>query len=1488
MEKISFLAFHFIIVSSSLCAASFTVSSNADSGVNTLRQAIIDLNSSVDLSNTITIVAGLPEIQLASDLPVIQKEVTITTPGNIPQIIDGNTNQFRLFAATAPLTVQNCTLQNGGAIGGNGYNADTDAGGGGGGLGAGGAIYIDRNQSVVLQEVVLANNKAQGGSGGSLIISGGLPKNGGGGGGSSFSSAAKNANTTGNGGGDNPGTGVTGGAGTNSGAGYGGGSGGSGGGAGGIGGGNNAGAAAVATNGGNGGYCAGGGGGGDSTGGSNAGGGGGNGGGNGSAAGINSAGGGGGFGSGGAGATMSSSGGGASAAGGGGGFGGGGGGGGGSSGSGSAGNACGGGGGFGAGGGGGLANTEGSNPGQGGSFGGTGGGGHIGPSGVGGGGAGIGGAIFVGDTASLTLQDNIFFLGNTVQGGAAGTGGTIPGSNGQGYAQDVFLFKGAQLIFNGTDNSSMVFNIQSDQSASVGNLDAGILKQNSGEVALNGSNNYRGNTQINGGILSIASDVLGNPSSSVIFNGGTLEATSSFSSSRTISLTGPGTISVDPSFTLTLSGPISGSGAFTKANTGTLILTGAKTYSGGTTVNAGILQGDTTSLQGNIVDNARVVFNQTGSGTYGGNISGSGNVIKQNSGVVSLTGSNTYTGGTVVNAGTLAVSGSGTLAPAGAITVNAGEFDISGLLAPFLTIGDLNGSGGIVNLGPNALIEGTSNNTSYAGVITGTGSFTKQGAGTLILTGANTYTGGTTVSAGVLQGNATSLQGNILDNASLVFDQASTGTYTGVISGSGTVTKQNTGTLTLTGINTYTGGTTINAGTVAFSGSGTLASTGAITINAGNFDISAITASSQTIGNLSGTGGTVVLGAKTLVEGTSNSTSYAGIITGTGAFTKQGSGTLILTGANNYTGGTTVSSGILQGNTTSLQGNILDNATVVFDQTTTGTYNSVFSGSGNLSKQGAGILSFLNDSSGFAGTSTINAGTFFINGSLGGTCTVSSSGILGGTGTIGNLINNGIVAPGGSIGTLTVNGNYVQGPSGTLEIEIAPSGATDLLQVTGTATLNGILHVIPEPGVYLEGTTYTFLTAATTTGQFSSSFSNLPLNYTINYFPTQVQLFLTTSSLLLPIPNSSLNGNARAIADYLFCASFDFADADLDALADALLSLPINEYSQALNTLTPSPFGALPLMELENNFNIANAFFVSGIGQRSYCYIDMNEPTSIWINPLGFVYSQEGRQEAPGFTAHTYGVVGGVDHLFSDHWSIGLGVGYSHEQLHWKHQVGKARANSAYLGPYLKFDSEYFYLDFLVLGAGNFYDVDRKIVFPGFSREADSDLTTWNLSEILLAGIRLELFNVDNFFFQPEIMLDQLNVFQQDFHEKGAGSIDLSVERKYSSFLRSLVNAKFVKEWAISNVCVVPSVNVGWLRTTPLTGSHYTASFREGTFCAPDFTVKSFHKAIDQLLIGAQLLISCQGDFQFSIGYEGNFGKGTRVNEMNLGMRWRF
>ncbi|WP_210215488.1 autotransporter-associated beta strand repeat-containing protein, partial [Pseudoxanthobacter soli] len=138
---------------------------------------------------------------------------------------------------------------------------------------------------------------------------------------------------------------------------------------------------------------------------------------------------------------------------------------------------------------------------------------------------------------------------------------------------------------------------------------------------------------------------------------------------------------------------------------------------------------------------------------------------------------------------------------------------------------------------PAVNVDGAGTTATISSSISGSDGLEKTGAGTLVLSGANTYTGGTTVTDGTLQlGDATgvgSVVGNIVDNAALVFANPTAQTFAGVVSGSGTVTKQGAGTLTLTANNTYTGTTTISAGTLQIRDGGSTGSVaGAIVNNA--------------------------------------------------------------------------------------------------------------------------------------------------------------------------------------------------------------------------------------------------------------------------------------------------------------------------------------------------------------------------------------------------------------------------------------------------------------------------------------------------------------------------------------------------------------------------------------------------------------------------------------------------------------------------------
>ena len=152
----------------------------------------------------------------------------------------------------------------------------------------------------------------------------------------------------------------------------------------------------------------------------------------------------------------------------------------------------------------------------------------------------------------------------------------------------------------------------------------------------------------------------------------------------------------------------------------------------------------------------------------------------------------------------------GTVTLGVAITAHNLTFNTSGytVTGSTLTLGGISPSVAVVS-GGSAVISSIVAGTSWPSP--------RRGLGTLIFTGTNTYTGGTTISTGTLQigngGTTGSVAGNIVDNSALVFNRSNALTYAGVISGTGSLTQVGAGTTTLTGANTYTGGTTISAGT---------------------------------------------------------------------------------------------------------------------------------------------------------------------------------------------------------------------------------------------------------------------------------------------------------------------------------------------------------------------------------------------------------------------------------------------------------------------------------------------------------------------------------------------------------------------------------------------------------------------------------------------------------------------------------------------------
>ena len=293
--------------------------------------------------------------------------------------------------------------------------------------------------------------------------------------------------------------------------------------------------------------------------------------------------------------------------------------------------------------------------------------------------------------------------------------------------------------------------------------------------------------------------------------------------------TGNTAIRVDPNATATLGVKLVGSGTLAKLDSGTLVLNGNNTYTGGTALNGGTLvvgsnsalgMGVLTAADGTTLDsngsvslvnatvlNGALTIGGSSALTLNGGISGTGSLLKKGPSTLTLNGANTYSGGTGLNAGQLilgnnAALGTGALNVGGAAQLD-GSTDLQLANA--------------INLGGPLTLAG-SHDLALNGVVSGTGSLEKNGNGALLLTGANTYSGGTTLNGGTTTGNTSSLQGAIANNATLTFEQAADGTYTGNLTGAGVLNKTGTGELLLSGNNTFTGNTNVNAGSLLVNG----------------------------------------------------------------------------------------------------------------------------------------------------------------------------------------------------------------------------------------------------------------------------------------------------------------------------------------------------------------------------------------------------------------------------------------------------------------------------------------------------------------------------------------------------------------------------------------------------------------------------------------------------------------------------------------------
>lgn len=350
--------------------------------------------------------------------------------------------------------------------------------------------------------------------------------------------------------------------------------------------------------------------------------------------------------------------------------------------------------------------------------------------------------------------------------------------------------------------------------------------------------------------------------------------------------------------------------------------------------------GTSGTLLGDLHFNSKIVFNRSDDFTYAGVLSGVGSFLKEGAGTLTLTGASTFMADAVINQGAVVVDDADGLAAASLVEIGVdGAVKFTGQNNH---INNLYGAGNLAIAGGQlSLFQNVGGNLS--GVISGSGSFSKSGAGSLTLSGANTWTN----SISITDGDLIVIGGHVLDDEAsidiassgrLVLNAAETvgriqgdgvialgaheltvnmsadGDFAGSIREAGGLRKIGVGALSLNGHNTHRGGTFVDGGELTVSaGAGVtdvLSDDGMVTIAAGaKFSL----ASDETIGALAGSG-RVDVGSAILTLASDSDSSFAGRLLGdpVGGLIKSGAGRLTLTGNNDLLGLTTVAAGELE------------------------------------------------------------------------------------------------------------------------------------------------------------------------------------------------------------------------------------------------------------------------------------------------------------------------------------------------------------------------------------------------------------------------------------------------------------------------------------------------------------------------------------------------------------------------------------------------
>ncbi|WP_263498419.1 autotransporter domain-containing protein [Mesorhizobium sp. CA13] len=819
-------------------------------------------------------------------------------------------------------------------------------------------------------------------------------------------------------------------------------------------------------------------------------------------------------------------------------------------------------------------------------------------------------------------------------------------------------------------------------------------------------------------------------------------------------------------------------------------------------------------------------------------VDGMGNTLKKvGGGQLTLSGANTYTGGTQLLGGVLSVSSDANLgATSGALTIDGGTLRVSG--ATF------NSTERNIVLGPDGGgfdIADPGNVFTISQSVTGSGGLTKTGAGALMLSAANDYSGGTTVSQGFTFASVTGAYGTgPIRIDAISAGSANLGFINSASAGTAAIYVANSRSALFFNDSASAGSATIDNNGAIYFGFSSTADAATIVNNAGGrVDISGLTSSGIGIGSLSGDGD-ILLGSKVLTLGSlgTNETIGGVIQDGTagtgGSLIKTGSGTLTLNGVNTFTGGTMVNAGKL-----------------------------------------------------VVGDSSHASATL-------GDVTLATGGILGGIGTIGNTMigSGGTLAPGNSIGTINVAGSVAFGPGSVYEVEIDADGRSDKTVATGTATINGgTVKVVAGAGSYAPQTDYTILTAnGGRTGTFAGITSNLAfLDPSLVYDANNVYLTMkrndaSFSSIGQTFNQKATGGGAEstgagspiysAIADL----SADQARAALDSLSGeihASVKSALIEDSHfvrdAVNDRIRSAFGDatgtdMPLL----------AYGPDGARPASAD----SSATVAWGQVFGAWGSFDGDGNAAGMDSSTGGFLTGIDGAIAANIRLGLLAGYSHSSFDVDDRASSGSSDNYHLGLYGGGKWNALRLTGGIAYTWHDIETNRLVAFPGFSDSLTGNYSAGTFQAFGETGYKIDTGAVS---FEPFANLAYVSLHTDGFREKG-GAAALDVRSATTDATFTTLGVHVSSAFTFGGMKATASGTLGWRHafgdTTPLA----SVAFADGS----SFTVAGVPIAEDAAVLEAGLDFAISDSATLGVSYTGQFASQAHDHGAKANLSVRF